>query len=127
MQPGDSVFDFGSGCGHKMMWLSQLFGVRTYGVDIVQGAANFANQYASPNANFFSEIGGPILQPQDSSATSSISSSNDQENKKVCHVGYDDSLTLGFIPDNSFDFAISCSVIQLLPPQAQCRWFKSVL
>ncbi|CAD7961695.1 unnamed protein product [Amoebophrya sp. A25] len=138
MRPGDSVFDFGSGCGHKMMWLSQFFGVRTFGVDIVEGAVKFANRYISPNPNFFSEVGGPLLDStttrhhtlqtwDDIKAPLNGVTSRGNNEKKVCHVSYEDSLRLDFIPNNAFDFALSCSVIQLLSLAAQCAWIHSIL
>ena len=46
VEPAMSVLDWGSGCGHKLTWAVQLFGVNGFGIDIipenVQWAQNFA-------------------------------------------------------------------------------------
>lgn len=34
LKPGDLVFDVGVGCGHKMRWMREEFGVGTSGVDL---------------------------------------------------------------------------------------------
>ncbi len=36
VEPGMSLLDWGSGCGHKVAWAEQLFGVRGLGVELVR-------------------------------------------------------------------------------------------
>mmetsp|Transcript_66420 Transcript_66420/g.209994 ORF Transcript_66420/g.209994 Transcript_66420/m.209994 type:complete len:347 (-) Transcript_66420:159-1199(-) len=44
LRPGDLVLDWGSGCGHKLGWGLQLFGVRGLGVELNKASAAWANK-----------------------------------------------------------------------------------
>jgi ubiquinone/menaquinone biosynthesis C-methylase UbiE len=44
LKPGDSVFDVGIGCGHKMWWLRRAFGVKTTGIDISKAGIEWAQK-----------------------------------------------------------------------------------
>ncbi|CAD7931970.1 unnamed protein product [Amoebophrya sp. A120] len=147
--PNESIFDFGSGCGHKMMWLQQLYGVRVYGVDIIKGAVDFANKYSADNvfvlpqstemkspsstSSFAASAKGTTIphQKEDSDQAESRVQHHEHQQQhqqqKFCQVNYDQSLHLPFIKDNSFDYVLTCSVVQLLSIRAQCIWLKSVL
>lgn len=37
-RPGELVFDWGSGCGHKLSWAKMLFDVDGLGVEIQDGS-----------------------------------------------------------------------------------------
>lgn len=47
MLPNHVVLDWGSGCGHKLTWLKQLFGVDGIGIDIVKGNVEWAQRFSA--------------------------------------------------------------------------------
>jgi len=42
LRPGDVVLDWGSGCGHKVGWANQLFGVDALGVEYMRTSSRWA-------------------------------------------------------------------------------------
>lgn len=45
-RPGNLVFDWGSGCGHKISWAKQLFDVDGFGVDVEGAAVAWAREHS---------------------------------------------------------------------------------
>jgi len=46
-RPGELVFDWGSGCGHKLSWAKMLFDVDGLGLDIMGAAVAWAHQHSA--------------------------------------------------------------------------------
>lgn len=46
-RPGQLVLDWGSGCGHKLSWAKQLFGVDGVGLDVEGKAVQWAQQHSA--------------------------------------------------------------------------------
>ncbi|CAD7957426.1 unnamed protein product [Amoebophrya sp. A120] len=44
-QPGDTVFDWGSGCGHMLTWFAKYFGIRGFGIEILEPAVQFSQAF----------------------------------------------------------------------------------
>mmetsp|Transcript_71504 Transcript_71504/g.202814 ORF Transcript_71504/g.202814 Transcript_71504/m.202814 type:complete len:214 (+) Transcript_71504:1-642(+) len=57
-RPGQLVLDWGSGCGHKLTWAAQLFGVDGLGIDNVAGSVTWAREHG---LGHFCEADGRFL------------------------------------------------------------------
>jgi hypothetical protein len=58
--PFPQVFDWGSGCGHKLSWFAQFFGIRGTGIDIDSSSVEYANRFMS--AELFCQMDGRYLE-----------------------------------------------------------------
>lgn len=48
LQPGETVLDIGSGCGHFALWYHQWFGARVLGLDFAEAGVRFAQEEVTP-------------------------------------------------------------------------------
>jgi len=59
LPPGASVLDWGAGCGHKLTWAAQLYGLDGLGIDIVGESIRWAQEHA---IGHFCEVDGRFLE-----------------------------------------------------------------
>ena len=97
MYIGDRVLEWGSGCGHKASWMRIHFGVDVVGVEGSRASVNWANAHSL--GTFCAAA----------AATS------------------DGAKQLEFLPDASFQHALSVAAVFQLPYEAQCGVLKELL
>eukprot|EP00929_Paragymnodinium_shiwhaense_P105303 TRINITY_DN70253_c0_g1_i2.p1 TRINITY_DN70253_c0_g1~~TRINITY_DN70253_c0_g1_i2.p1 ORF type:complete len:503 (+),score=95.97 TRINITY_DN70253_c0_g1_i2:36-1544(+) len=58
LAPGSKVLDWGTGCGHKLSWATQLYGIEGFGIDIVYDSVRWAQEHS---AGRYCEVDGRFI------------------------------------------------------------------